>query len=135
MKKVLKKKLFGTFQQNISFILGLIFYSYIIYLNIDQFLDLFKNGPIFLFFAAFPFFIIFVSICVVIYKLINSLRHYKRDWRMLLLYSVFIISFLSNKYYFQNVLGDYTIAFASSFFVFIIISIFFDGINSDFGED
>ena len=135
MKKVLKKKLFGTFQQNISFILGLIFYSYIIYLNIDQFLDLFKNGPIFLFFAAFPFFIIFVSICVVIYKLINSLRHYKRDWRMLLLYSVFIISFLSNKYYCQNVLGDYTIAFPSSFFVFIIISIFFGGINSDFGED
>ena len=135
MKKVLKKKLFGTFQQNISFILGLIFYSYIIYLNIDQFLDLFKNGPILLFFAAFPFFIIFAVICVVIYKLINSLRHYKRDWRMLLLYSVFIISFLSNKYYFQNVLGDYTIAFAVSFFVFIIISIFFDGINSDFGED
>ena len=135
MKKVLKKKLFGTFQQNISFILGLIFYSYIIYLNIDQFLDLFKNGPIFLFFAAFPFFIIFVSICVVIYKLINSLRHYKRDWRMLLLYSVFIISFLSNKYYFQNVLGNYTTAFAVSFFVFIIISIFFGGINSDFGED
>ena len=135
MKKTLKKKLFGTFQQNISFILGLIFYSYIIYLNIDQFLDLFKNGPIFLFFAAFPFFIIFVSICVVIYKLINSLRHYKRDWRMLLLYSVFIISFLSNKYYFQNVLGNYTTAFAVSFFVFIIISIFFGGINSDFGED
>ena len=135
MKKVLKKKLFGTFQQNISFILGLIFYSYIIYLNIDQFLDLFKNGPIFLFFAAFPFFIIFVSICVVIYKLINSLRHYKRDWRMLLLYSVFIISFLSNKYYFQNVLGNYTTCFAVSFFVFIIISIFFGGINSDFGED
>ena len=135
MKKVLKKKLFGTFQQNISFILGLIFYSYIIYLNIDEFLDLFKNGPIFLFGAAFPFFIIFAVICVVIYKLINSLRHYKRDWKMLLLYSVFIISFLSNKYYFQNVLGDYTIAFAVSFFVFIIISIFFGGINSDFGED
>ena len=135
MKKVLKKKLFGTFQQNISFILGLIFYSYIIYLNIDEFLDLFKNGPIFLFGAAFPFFIIFAAICVVIYKLINSLRHYKRDWKMLLLYSVFIISFLSNKYYFQNVLGDYTIAFASSFFVFVIISIFFGGINSDFGED
>ena len=97
MKKVLKKKLFGTFQQNISFILGLIFYSYIIYLNIDEFLDLFKNGPIFLFFVAFPFFITFAVICVVIHKLINSFRHYKRDWRILLLYSVFIISFLSNK--------------------------------------
>ena len=133
-KDLIKKRLFGTLQQNVSFILGLISYSYIIYLNWDDFLNLHSN-LILVFFLIIPTLIILAIFCVLIYKLINSLRHYKRDWRVLLLYSVFIISFLSNKYYFQNELGDYKIAFSVSFIVFIIICIFYGGINKDFGED
>jgi len=126
-----KKKSFGTLQGYVSFIISLI----IIYINKENYLDVLDESVFFLFFAAFPFIIIFTALCVIIYKLINSLRNYKRDWKVLMLYSTFIISFLGNKYYFKNVLGNYTIAFTVSFFVFVAICIFFNGINNDFGED
>ena len=42
-KNIKKKKLFGTLQQNVSFILGLILYSYVIYFNWDEFLNLHSN--------------------------------------------------------------------------------------------
>ena len=135
LKQNKKKKTFGLLQGYVSFILGLILYSYVIYINKDSFLNILNEGLLFLFFVAFPFFIIFTVLCVTIYKLINSLRNYKRDWRALLLYSVFIISFLGNKYYFKSVLGNYTVAFTISFFVFIVICIFFNGINDDVGSD
>ena len=126
-----KKKSFGTLQGYVSFIISLI----IIYINKENYLHVLDESVFFLFFAAFPFIIIFTALCVIIYKLINSLRNYKRDWKVLMLYSTFIISFLGNKYYFKNVLGNYTIAFTVSFFVFVAICIFFNGINNDFGED
>ena len=131
LKQNKKKKSFGSLQGYVSFILGLI----VIYINKENYLYILDEGLFFLFFAAFPFIIIFTALCVIIYKLINSLRNYKRDWKVLLLYSAFIISFLANKYYFKNVLGNYTIAFTVSFFVFVAICIFFNGINNDFGED
>ena len=126
-----KKKSFGTLQGYVSFIISLI----IIYINKENYLHVLDESVFFLFFAAFPFIIIITALCVIIYKLINSLRNYKRDWKVLMLYSTFIISFLGNKYYFKNVLGNYTIAFTVSFFVFVAICIFFNGINNDFGED
>jgi hypothetical protein len=67
--------------------------------------------------------------------MINSLINYKRDWKALLLYTVFIVSFLSNKYYFQSVLSDYTVAFTASFLVFIILCIFYNGINLEDTEN
>ena len=138
IKKQNKKRRKGRFplQEFISFIVGSLIYSYIIYLNKDQYLEAFQAGPIFLFFAAFPFLIMLVVLCVIIYGLINSLINYKRDWKALLLYTVFIISFLSNKYYFQSVMDNYTAAFTVSFLVFIILCIFYNGINlEDIGKD
>ena len=126
-----KKKSFGTLQGYVSFIISLI----IIYINKENYLHVLDESVFFLFFAAFQFIIIFTALCVIIYKLINSLRNYKSDWKVLMLYSTFIISFLGNKYYFKNVLGNYTIAFTVSFFVFVAICIFFKGINDDFGKD
>ena len=67
--------------------------------------------------------------------MINSLINYKRDWKALLLYTVFIISFLSNKYYFQSVMDNYTAAFTVSFLVFIILCIFYNGINLEDTEN
>jgi hypothetical protein len=131
-----RKKIRFPLQEVIAFIVGSLIYSYIIYLNKDQYLEAFQAGPIFLFFAAFPFLIMLVVLCVIIYGLINSLINYKRDWKALLLYAVFIISFLSNKYYFQSVMDNYTAAFTVSFLVFIILCIFYNGINlEDIGKD
>ena len=102
----------------------------------DQLITIWNDGFIMMFFSTFGLIIPFIAICVAAYGVINSIINPKRDWKALLLYSVFIISFLSNKYYFQSVLGDYTVAFTVSFLVFIILCIFYNGINlENIGKD
>ena len=138
IKKQNKKRKKSRFplQEFISFIVGSLIYGLVLYRIRDQLITIWNDGFIMMFFAAFPLLIMLAVFCLIIYGLINSLINYKRDWKALLLYAVFIISFLSNKYYFQSVMDNYTAAFTVSFLVFIILCIFYNGINlEDIGKD
>ena len=131
-----KSRFYFSLKVVVAFFLGSLIYSLVLYRIKDQLITIWNDGFIMMFFSTFGLIIPFIAICVAAYGVINSIINPKRDWKALLLYSVFIISFLSNKYYFQSVLGDYTIAFAVSFFVFIILCIFYNGINlEEIGKD
>ena len=138
IKKQNKKRRKGRFplQEFISFIVGSLIYGLVLYRIRDQLINIWNDGFIMMFFSIFAIGIPFIVICVAAYGVINSIRNPKRDWKVLLLYTVFIISFLSNKYYFQSVMDNYTAAFTVSFLVFIILCIFYNGINlEDIGKD
>ena len=131
-----KSRFYLSLQAVIAFIVGSLIYGLALYRIRDQLITIWNDGFIMMFFSIFALGIPFIIICVAAYGVINSIRNPKRDWKVLLLYTVFIISFLSNKYYFQSVLGDYTVAFTVSFLVFIILCIFYNGINlEDIGKD
>ncbi|MDC3410263.1 hypothetical protein OAX35_00065 [Candidatus Pelagibacter ubique] len=131
-----KSRFYLSLQAVIAFIVGSLIYGLTLYRIRDQLITIWNDGFIMMFFSIFALGIPFIVICVAAYGVINSIRNPKRDWKVLLLYTVFIISFLSNKYYFQSVLGDYTVAFTVSFLVFIILCIFYNGINlEDIGKD
>ena len=131
-----KSRFYFSLKVVVAFFLGSLIYSLVLYRIKDQLITIWNDGFIMMFFSTFGLIIPFIAICVAAYGVINSIINPKRDWKALLLYSVFIISFLSNKYYFQSVLGDYTVAFTVSFLVFIILCIFYNGINLDeIGKD
>jgi len=116
-----KSRFYFSLKVVVAFFLGSLIYSLVLYRIKDQLITIWNDGFIMMFFSTFGLIIPFIAICVAAYGVINSIINPKRDWKALLLYSVFIISFLSNKYYFQSVLGDYTVAFTVSFLVFIIL--------------
>ena len=131
-----KSRFYFSLKVFVAFFLGSLIYSLVLYRIKDQLITIWNDGFIMMFFSTFGLIIPFIAICVAAYGVINSIINPKRDWKALLLYSVFIISFLSNKYYFQSVLGDYTVAFTVSFLVFIILCIFYNGINlEEIGKD
>ena len=131
-----KSRFYFSLKVVVAFFLGSLIYSLVLYRIKDQLITIWNDGFIMMFFSTFGLIIPFIAICVAAYGVINSIINPKRDWKALLLYSVFIISFLSNKYYFQSVLGDYTVAFTVSFLVFIILCIFYNGINlENIGKD
>jgi len=131
-----KSRFYFSLKVVVAFFLGSLIYSLVLYRIKDQLITIWNDGFIMMFFSTFGLIIPFIAICVAAYGVINSIINPKRDWKALLLYSVFIISFLSNKYYFQSVLGDYTVAFTVSFLVFIILCIFYNGINlEEIGKD
>ena len=131
-----KSRFYFSLKVVVAFFLGSLIYSLVLYRIKDQLITIWNDGFIMMFFSTFGLIIPFIAICVAAYGVINSIINPKRDWKALLLYSVFIISFLSNKYYFQSELGDYTVAFTVSFLVFIILCIFYNGINlEDIGKD
>ena len=137
IKKQNKKRKKSRFplQEFISFIVGSLIYGLALYRIKDQLITIWNDGFIMIFISIFALGIPLFAICVAAYAVINSIRNPKRDWRGLLLYVVFIASFLFNKYIFQSSLGNYTMAFGVSFVAFIVICIFFGGLNNNHGHD
>ena len=137
IKKQNKKRRKGRFplQEFISFIVGSLIYGLVLYRIRDQLITIWNDGFIMIFISIFALGIPLFAICVAAYAVINSIRNPKRDWRGLLLYVVFIASFLFNKYIFQSSLDNYTMAFGVSFVAFIVICIFFGGLNNNHGHD
>ena len=119
-----KSRFYLSLQAVIAFIVGSLIYGLALYRIRDQLITIWNDGFIMMFFSIFALGIPFSFICVAAYGIINSIRNPKRDWRGLLLYVVFIASFLFNKYIFQSSLGNYTMAFGVSFVAFIVICIF-----------
>jgi len=130
-----KSRFYLSLQAVIAFIVGSLIYGLALYRIRDQLITIWNDGFIMMFFSIFAIGIPFIIICVLAYGVINSIRNPKRDWRGLLLYVVFIASFLFNKYIFQSSLDNYTMAFGVSFVVFIVVCIFFGGLNNNHGHD
>ena len=130
-----RKKIRFPLQEVIAFIVGSLIYGLALYRIKDQLITIWNDGFIMIFISIFALGIPLFAICVAAYAVINSIRNPKRDWRGLLLYVVFIASFLFNKYIFQSSLGNYTMAFEVSFVAFIVICIFFGGLNNNHGHD
>jgi hypothetical protein len=130
-----RKKIRFPLQEVIAFIVGSLIYGLALYRIKDQLITIWNDGFIMIFISIFALGIPLFAICVAAYAVINSIRNPKRDWRGLLLYVVFIASFLFNKYIFQSSLGNYTMAFGVSFVAFIVICIFFGGLNNNHGHD
>ena len=119
-----RKKIGFPLQEVIAFIVGSLIYGLALYRIKDQLITIWNDGFIMIFISIFALGIPLFAICVAAYAVINSIRNPKRDWRGLLLYVVFIASFLFNKYIFQSSLDNYTMAFGVSFVAFIVICIF-----------
>tara|TARA_B110000495_G_C22664605_1_gene393171 strand:+ start:192 stop:629 length:438 start_codon:yes stop_codon:yes gene_type:complete len=119
-----RKKIRFPLQEVIAFIVGSLIYGLALYRIKDQLITIWNDGFIMIFISIFALGIPLFAICVAAYAVINSIRNPKRDWRGLLLYVVFIASFLFNKYIFQSSLDNYTMAFGVSFVAFIVICIF-----------
>ena len=100
-----KSRFYFSLKVVVAFFLGSLIYSLVLYRIKDQLITIWNDGFIMMFFLTFGLVIPFIAICVAAYGVIHSIINPKRDWKALLLYSVFIISFLSNKYYFKSVLG------------------------------